>query len=166
MNHNDNDTLNLMDKYPKNKKTTRTKSKQKAVSTSNAIPKKRKQFSKKRSKIPSSFIKLALGLIACLFVIFGARYVYDHTINYNPLLGKWRTQTVMGIMELSFDKKSISSFGVQRAVSYDVKENEVIVMDENIKVGERYRIIDDNTISVQSGTSKMIFKRVKEKWFN
>ena len=67
----------------------------------------------------------------------------------------------MGIMEISFERDSASSFGMQKAVSYDVKENEVIVMDEEIKMGERYRIIDDNTITVQSGTSKMTFKRVK-----
>ncbi|MDD2383131.1 MAG: hypothetical protein PHN18_02980 [Sulfurospirillaceae bacterium] len=164
MNHDDDRTLTLMEKYPKPKKTTKTNSakpKSKGTTVSKSTPKVRKRIPQKRSKIPSFFIKLALGLIACVFIIFGGRYLYDHTINYNPLLGTWHAQTVMGIMEISFERESVSSFGVQRAVSYDVKENEVIVMDDNIKIGERYRIIDDNTISVQSGASKMTFKRVK-----
>lgn len=67
----------------------------------------------------------------------------------------------MGIMEISFDRESISNFGTQRAVSYDVKEKEVIVMDEAIKMGESYQILDENTISIQSGASKITFKRVK-----
>jgi hypothetical protein len=150
-----------MDKYPKTKQTARTKSKPKVTSVSKNAPKARKRLPPKRSKIPSIFIKLGLGLTACLLVVFGGKYLYDHTINYNPLLGKWHAQTVMGIMEISFERDSVSSFGVQRAVSYDVKEHEVIVMDESIKIGERYRIIDDDTISVQSGASKMTFKRVK-----
>lgn len=161
MNHDDERTLTLMEKYPKPKKVTRTKSKPKVTSTSKSTSKVSKRFSKKRSKISSIFIKFGLGLIVCLLAALGGKYLYDHTINYNPLLGKWRTQTVMGIMEISFERDSVSSFGMKKAVSYDVKENEVIVMDEEIKMGERYRIIDDNTIIVQSGTSKMTFKRVK-----
>ncbi len=148
MNHNDR-TLTLMEKYPKPKKTTKLK------------PKVRKRISSKRPSMRSLFIKFTLGLITFLLLFLGGRYLYDHTINYNPLLGKWRAQTTMGIMEISFERGSVSSFGLQRAVSYDVKEHEVIVMDESIKIGERYRIIDDDTITVESGSSKMTLKRVK-----
>ena len=164
MNHDDERTLTLMDKYPKPKKTPKprsTKPKPKTTPVSKSTPKVRKSIPSKRSVMRFLFIKLAFGAMGCMLIFLGGQYLYDHTINYNPLLGKWRTQTVMGIMEISFDKESVSSFGTQRAVSYDVKENEVIVMDESIKMGERYRIIDNDTISVQSGASKMTFKRVK-----
>ena len=67
----------------------------------------------------------------------------------------------MGIMEISFNRESISNFGTHRTVSYDVKEKEVIVMDDAIKMGESYQILDENTISIQSGASKITFKRVK-----
>ena len=164
MNHDDERTLTLMDKYPKPKKTPKPRSpkpKPKVTPVSKSAPKVRKSIPSKPSVMRSLLIKLAFGAMACILLFLGGQYLYDHTINYNPLLGKWRTQTVMGIMEISFEKESVSSFGTQRAVSYDVKENEVIVMDESIKMGERYRIIDNDTISVQSGASKMTFKRVK-----
>lgn len=162
MNHDDSRTLSLMEKYPKLKKTTKVNSiKSRVAPISKISPKVRKRTSSKSLKKHSFLVKLGFGLILCTLLFYGGKYLYDHTINYNPLLGKWRTQTVMGIMEISFERDSASSFGMQKAVSYDVKENEVIVMDEEIKMGERYRIIDDNTITVQSGTSKMTFKRVK-----
>ena len=159
MNHDDNRMLDLIEKYPKPKKPTKTNKPKSRVTKS--APKARRRSALKHSKIQPFLIKLGLGLVACILVFFGVRYLYDHTINYNPLLGKWQTQTIMGIMEVSFEKESTSSFGIEKAVSYDVKENEVIVMDENIKMGERYRIIDKDTITMQSGASKLTFKRVK-----
>lgn len=137
------------------------KPKVKPTTTSKVAPKGRKRISSKRSSVRLFFIKLVAGLMGFLLLFFGGKYLYDQTINYNPLLGKWRAQTIMGIMEISFERKSMFQFGSQKAVTYDVQEKEVIVMDDDIKIGERYRIIDENTITAQSGSSKTTFKRVK-----
>lgn len=137
------------------------KPKVKPTTTSKVAPKGRKRISSKRSSVRLFFIKLVAGLMGFLLLFFGGKYLYDQTINYNPLLGKWRAQTIMGIMEISFERKSMFQFGSQKSVTYDVQEKEVIVMDDDIKIGERYRIIDENTITAQSGSSKTTFKRVK-----
>lgn len=137
------------------------KPKVKPTTTAKIAPKGRKRISSKRSNVRLFLIKLVAGFIGLMLLFLGGKYLYDQTINYNPLLGKWRAQTIMGIMEISFERKSMLQFGSQKAVTYDVQEKEVIVMDDDIKMGERYRIIDENTIAVQSGSSKTTFKRVK-----
>ncbi|WP_226372255.1 hypothetical protein [Sulfurospirillum diekertiae] len=94
-------------------------------------------------------------------MILALKYIIEPLISPNPLLGKWRTQTVLGIMEIEFDRKSMSSFGTKNPVSYDVEENKVIVFDDTIKVGNAYKIIDQNTISTEAGGYKTVYKRVK-----
>mgnify|MGYP001156524008 FL=1 len=116
---------------------------------------------KKSSKRPSLLLNLLASCIVIFFVGFGIKYTIDHTINYNPLLGKWRAQTVLGIMEIEFDRTSMSSFGTKNPVTYDVSENKVIVIDDTIKVGNTYKIIDENTISSEAGGFKTVYKRVK-----
>ncbi len=64
-------------------------------------------------------------------------------------------------MEIEFDRQSMSSFGTKNPVSYDVEENKVIVFDDTIKVGNTYKIIDQNTISTESGGYKTVYKRVR-----
>ncbi len=61
---------------------------------------------KKSSKRPSLLLNLLASCVVIFFVGFGIKYAIDHTINYNPLLGKWRAQTVLGIMEIEFDCNS------------------------------------------------------------
>jgi len=46
-------------------------------------------------------------------------------------------------------------------VSYDIKENYVVVMDPSLQLGNKYIIIDKNTISSQLGNAKSIYKRVE-----
>lgn len=115
----------------------------------------------KSPKRRSLLLNLLASCVVLLFVGFGIKYAIDHTINYNPLLGKWRAQTVLGIMEIEFDRASMSSFGTKNPVTYDVSENKVIVMDDTIKVGSTYKIVDENTISSEAGGFKTVYKRVK-----
>jgi len=115
----------------------------------------------KSSKRPSLLLNLLGSCVVIVFVVFGIKYAIDHTINYNPLLGKWRAQTVLGIMEIEFDRSSMSSFGTKNPVTYDVSESKVIVIDDTIKIGNTYKIVDENTISTESGGFKTIYKRVK-----
>jgi len=164
MNYDDQHTLALMEKYSKPKNVTKTKNTKPNVKLSTAskiTPKVRKRSSPKRSNIRLLLIKVVAGFIGLMLLFLGGRYLYDQTINYNPLLGTWRAQTIMGIMEISFERKHMLQFGSQKAVTYDVQDKQVIVMDEDIKIGESYRIIDENTIAVQAGSSKTTFKRVK-----
>lgn len=163
MNHDDKKTLALMEKYPK------TKQPKRSSKTTSSAPKRvsraRKNPTPTPSKIRLFFIKFTLILSIGALLILGSVTLYNQTINYNPLLGTWRAKTVMGIMEISFTRNSVSNFGAQRAVSYDVKKNEVIVIYDDIKMGESYRIVDDATISIQSGASNITFKRVTKSYF-
>lgn len=121
----------------------------------------RKGSTQKALKRPSLLVNLLASCVVLLFVGFGIKYAIDHTINFNPLLGKWRTQTALGIMEIEFDRSSMSSFGTKNPVTYDVLEDKVIVMDDTIKVGNTYKIVDENTISTEAGNFKTVYKRVK-----
>ena len=94
-------------------------------------------------------------------VAFGIKYFVDEILYPNPLLGKWRTHTIMGVMEIEFSRGSMSSFGTETAVTYDVDEKRVIVIDDSIKVGVTYTLVDKNTISKEVGKSKVIYKRVQ-----
>jgi hypothetical protein len=124
-------------------------------------PRTKRSRAQKSSKRPSLLLNLLGSCVVIALVAFGIKYAIDHTINYNPLLGKWRAQTVLGIMEIEFDRSSISSFGTKNLVTYDVSENKVIVIDDTIKIGNTYKIVDENTISTESGGFKTIYKRVK-----
>ena len=99
--------------------------------------------------------------IIVIVMILSMKYMIEPLIWPNPLLGKWRTQTALGIMEIEFERNSMSSFGSKNPVSYDVEENKVIVFDDTIKVGNTYKIIDINTISTEVGGYKTVYKRVK-----
>ena len=125
------------------------------------VPKTRRPSSPRRAKRSSLLLNLLASCVVLFFVAFGIKYAIDHTINYNPLLGKWRAQTVLGIMEIEFDRSSMSSFGTKNPVTYDVSESKVIVIDDTIKMGNTYKIVDENTISTETGGFKTVYKRVK-----
>lgn len=124
-------------------------------------PRTKRSRAQKSPKRPSLLLNLLGSCLVIVFVVFGIKYAIDHTINYNPLLGKWRAQTVLGIMEIEFDRSSMSSFGTKNPVTYDVSESKVIVIDDTIKIGNTYKIVDENTISTESGGFKTVYKRVK-----
>ena len=125
------------------------------------VPKAQRNPVKKAPKYRSLLLNFLASCLVIFFVGFGIKYAIDHTINYNPLLGKWRAQTVLGIMEIEFDRTSMSSFGTKNPVTYDISENKVIVIDDTIKIGNTYKIIDENTISAEAGGFKTVYKRVK-----
>ncbi|KFL34518.1 hypothetical protein JU57_05780 [Sulfurospirillum sp. SCADC] len=138
-----------------------TKSLKPKTTTKKVTPKARKMSAKKAPKRPSLLLNLLASCVVLFFVGFGIKYVIDHTINYNPLLGKWRAQTVLGIMEIEFDRSSMSSFGTKNPVTYDILDDKVIVIDDTIKVGNTYKLVDENTISTEAGGFKTVYKRVK-----
>ncbi|AOO64942.1 hypothetical protein [Sulfurospirillum halorespirans] len=138
-----------------------TKSLKPKTTAKKVASKARKTDAKKVPKRPSLLLNLLASCVVLLFIGFGIKYVIDHTINYNPLLGKWRAQTVLGIMEIEFDRSSISSFGTKNPVTYDILEDKVIVIDDTIKVGNTYKIVDENTISTEAGGFKTVYKKVK-----
>lgn len=121
----------------------------------------RKHTAQKQVVKTSLVFKLFMGAIIALLMVIALKYIIEPLISPNPLLGKWRTQTALGIMEIEFDRQSMSSFGTKNPVSYDVEENKVIVFDDTIKVGNTYKIIDQNTISTESGGYKTVYKRVR-----
>ena len=124
------------------------------------VQKRRKSPQKKGVK-NRLWLKIGLGVALVLSVVGGVKYLLDATVHYNPLLGKWRTHTVMGVMEIEFERDSMSSFGSKTGVLYTIEDKRVIVIDDTIKVGVSYAIIDENTIAKEVGKSKIIYKRVK-----
>ncbi|AFL68282.1 hypothetical protein [Sulfurospirillum barnesii] len=112
-------------------------------------------------KRPSFFLKTIAALVVLLFLGFGVKFALEQTLYANPLIGRWRAQTTLGIIEIEFERDAFSSFGTKHRVSYDVSEQFVLVMDESIKVGSLYKIIDKNTISSEAGGFKTLYKRVK-----
>jgi len=145
------------DKRSKKEKSLKSKAVSKKV-----VPRTRKRSPQKTTAKSSSLLfKLFSGAIIILFIAVGIKYFIDQTINHNPLLGKWRTQTALGIMEIEFERNSMSTFGTKNSVTYDIEENKIIVFDDMIKVGNTYKIIDENTISTEVGGYKTVYKRVK-----
>lgn len=126
-----------------------------------SVSRPRKRTAQKQVVKTSLVFKLFMGAIIALLMVIALKYIIEPLISPNPLLGKWRTQTALGIMEIEFDRQSMSSFGTKNPVSYDVEENKVIVFDDTIKVGNTYKIIDQNTISTESGGYKTVYKRVR-----
>ena len=127
------------------KKTTKKPLKPK-ITAKKVTPRARKTGVKTNPKRPSLLLNLLASCLVIVFVGLGIKYAIDHTINYNPLLGKWRAQTVLGIMEIEFDRSSMSSFGTKNPVTYDVSEHQVIVIDDTIKMGNTYTIVDEKTV--------------------
>ena len=136
-----------------------------ALKTDTLTPKKtaqrRRKSSPKKGAKNRLWLKIGLGVALVLSVVGGVKYLLDATVHYNPLLGKWRTHTVMGVMEIEFERDSMSSFGSKTGVLYTIEDKRVIVIDDTIKVGVSYAIIDENTIAKEVGKSKIIYKRVK-----
>jgi len=158
----DKETLQQLDQYTKKRNVTRPKQ---PTSKRSGLKHPRKSVSKKNVSKPnessSLLFKLFTGGAILLFIVVGIKYTIDQTINHNPLIGKWRTQTELGIMEVAFDPKSMSVFGTTTPVSYDIKGKDVIVFDDDIKIGNAYKVIDHDTISTEAGKHKIIYKRVQ-----
>jgi hypothetical protein len=106
-------------------------------------------------------MRLALFIVAVIVLGWIGKFVVEKVFFSNPLLGTWRTQTTMGIREIVFERTSMTSFGTKNPVTYDVHENDVVVMDPSLQLGNKYTIIDKNTISTQLGNAKTVFKRVQ-----
>jgi len=126
---------------------------------SNAIPRKRAILTKRSPK--QRLMRLALFISVLIVVGFLGKIGVEKLFYSNPILGTWRTQTTMGIREIVFERSSMTSFGTKNPVSYDIKENYVVVMDPSLQLGNKYIIIDKNTISSQLGNAKSIYKRVE-----
>jgi len=106
-------------------------------------------------------MRLALFIVMVIVLGWIGKFVVEKVFFSNPLLGTWRTQTTMGIREIVFERSSMTSFGTKNPVTYDVHEKDVVVMDPTLQLGNKYTIIDNNTISTQLGSAKTVFKRVQ-----
>lgn len=117
------------------------------------------------SKVPAKKPSLPVfqifsGIVIVLFLALGVTFYWDET-HRNPLIGKWRAETKLGILEIQFDRKSMLFFGTKTPVSYDIQADKVIVFDDDIKVGNAYKILDQETISTEAGGYKTVYKKVK-----
>jgi len=111
-------------------------------------------------KTSFAIFPILTGIVIVLFIGLGIKFYWDEA-HHNPLIGKWRAETKLGILEIQFDQNSMLFFGTRTPVSYDVQEQKVIVFDDDIKVGNAYKIIDQETISTEAGGYKTVYKKVK-----
>lgn len=126
---------------------------------SSARPKKRILLTPRTPK--QRFIRFVVFIVVLITIVFLGKIGVEKLFFSNPILGTWRTQTTMGIREIVFERSSMTSFGTKNPVTYDVQDNYVVVMDPTLQLGNKYTIIDKNTISTQLGNAKSVYKRVQ-----
>ena len=126
---------------------------------SSARPKKRILLTPRTPK--QRLIRFVVFIVVLITIIFLGKIGVEKLFFSNPILGTWRTQTTMGIREIVFERSSMTSFGTKNPVTYDVQDNYVVVMDPTLQLGNKYTIIDKNTISTQLGNAKSVYKRVQ-----
>lgn len=126
---------------------------------SSTRPKKRILLTPRTPK--QRFIRFVVFIVVLITIVFLGKIGVEKLFFSNPILGTWRTQTTMGIREIVFERSSMTSFGTKNPVTYDIKENYVVVMDPTLQLGNKYTIIDKNTISTQLGNAKSVYKRVQ-----
>lgn len=146
--------LDAMEKYPK--KRPRSSS----VRAKSSVAKSLKKTTQKRKPSSSIGFKVFTSFVILLFLGLGVKFYWDEN-HKNPLIGKWRAQTSLGILEVQFERDSMLFFGTKTPVSYDIGEKQIIVFDDDIKVGNVYKLIDKDTIATESGGHKTVYKRVK-----
>ena len=125
---------------------------------SSTRPKKRILLTPRTPK--QRLIRFVVFMVVLITIIFLGKIGVEKLFFSNPILGTWRTQTTMGIREIVFERSSMTSFGTKNPVTYDVQDNYVVVMDPTLQLGNKYTIIDKNTISTQLGNAKSVYKRV------
>ncbi len=125
----------------------------------NTPTKGRKPKPKVQTKRPFPFFYALIGATIVLFLGLGVKFYWDSSYR-NPLIGTWRAQTSLGILEVTFEPHSRLFFGTKTAVSYEIGEKQVIVFDKEINIGQTYTIIDHNKIMTQTGGYKTLYQRV------
>lgn len=106
-------------------------------------------------KIAASAITLSIFLMS-LFFIKGC--------NKNPLIGKWKSETVFpwngkatDIIEFTQDSEYIT--GMKFKVKYEIEGKRVIVTDES-GIGAVYEVIDKDTIQSKAFGFNTTLKRI------
>ncbi len=127
---------------------------------SSAIPRKRVASTKRSPQ--KRLMRFALFIVCVVVIGFVGKLIVENLFFSNPLLGTWRVQTTLGIREIVFERSSMTSFGTKSPVTYDVQDGYVVVMDPSLQLGNKYIIIDKNTISTQLGSAKSVYKRVSK----
>lgn len=156
--HKEDDTLDLLGKYTKRKEPIKTRplenTKEKIVYRDIG-----KFTAKADTKSNNSILKI-LGIALIAFIFFS---VYKNTPNRlnNPILGKWRTNTAIGTMEIEFDKNTASALGGTSRVNYEIKDNKILVFDEDLKIGTYYTLHDQNTIYTDLMGIRTVYRRVR-----
>jgi hypothetical protein len=83
----------------------------------------------------------------------------------NPILGKWRSETVFPHMgkvtnTIEFKKESVSMDGITFKVNYEVKDKKVIVKDKT-GIGTIYNIINDHTMKSNVLGIETVYKKIE-----
>jgi len=119
-------------------------------------------FTTKGKKNEISFNRnLAIGIIILILSIGIITLINRTNFKPNPIIGKWRTNTMVGIIEIEFKRNSMTGLGMTGGVTYEIKGNKVLVIDDGLKIGTTYIIHDQNTIYTDTFGIKSIYKRVE-----
>jgi len=156
--HKEDDTLDLLGQYTKRKDPIKTKPLE--SSRERIVYRDVGKFTAKADKTNKNQILKILGIAIIAFIFFSAYKNTSGTLN-NPLIGKWRTNTVMGTMEIEFDKNTASALGGTSRVNYEIKDNKILVFDEDLKMGTYYTVHDQNTIYTDLMGIRTVYKRVR-----
>ncbi len=151
--HKDKDTLNLLSSYAlRNEK--KTDGKEKVIYRDIG-----KIHIKKEEK--ENFWRYFLPIIA-LIIFIGIFNAKQNEIEKNPILGKWRNTSALGVIEIEFKKNTASALGLIEEVKYEIGENQIMVFETKNKVGVIYKIHNKDTIYTDIFGTRSIYKRVIE----
>lgn len=159
--HEEKETLDLLGKYSRKKEPIKIYPKEeKQQIKEKIIYRTAGQFNTKQEK--SFFdMKIFIGGVAFLLILFLVLKINTiNTIN-NPLLGKWRTSTIMGTVDIEFNNNTVTALGVTGKVKYEIKGNQILVIDEDLKIGTNYIIQNQDTMYTEMFGIKNIYKRIK-----
>lgn len=109
----------------------------------------------------NNFISYLAYGIAFSFAMYILTHIPTWTRSNNPILGTWRTDTGMGVIEMEFNRNSVSAFGATGNVKYEINGNKVLVIDEGLKIGTTYIMRDKNTMYTEVFGIRSVYKKVK-----
>lgn len=157
--HEEKDTLNLLGSYANRKEPIKT--------YPNEEPReaiKEKIVYRDMGKIhikpnEEHFWRYFLPIIALIIAVM--IFNKNETMENNPLIGTWRSKTILGIVEIEFKKNTVSAFGFTGKVNYEIEKNQITVFDIESRIGTIYKIHDKNTIYTDIIGIKTVYKRVE-----
>jgi len=152
--HQEKDTLDLLGKYSQKDYKEEKPQKEKIIYRTVG------QFNTKESGsfLNTKLFFIGIGILIMFFIFM--QNGKSPTLSNNPILGTWRTNTLMGIMEIKFKSDSMEVLGEKSKVKYEINGNTITVFDTNLNIGTTFKIMNKNTIYSEFMSFKSYYKKV------